>query len=121
MAFDDALPPQLYKALLHEVQAIEPRLTELDSASGWWWQKSETPRFLIEAAVAQLGKLAQQSCADRWDDVIGGEWWIQRRGASNSTINFHFDKDVGLKMLHQRNEYPLVSTGAWFVLPGISQ
>jgi hypothetical protein len=109
-AFDNALPAKLFDAVKQEVATIEPRLTALDSANGWWWSVEQEPRFVIEAAIQKLHKLMLESCAARGKEIKGGEWWIQRRGNTNATINFHWDKDVGLKILKGENSYPVVST-----------
>jgi hypothetical protein len=70
-AFDNALPAPMFSAVKHEVVSIEPRLTKLDSAAGWWWGVDQKPRFMIETAVQKLHKLAVRSCAGRGLEIKG--------------------------------------------------
>lgn len=119
---DDVLPDNYLEHLKPEIAAAEgwryPQRGSLihgKAPTNWYGDKRKAPpRFYIEKVIKLLRRYAlpEEFYPDgRYsaDDIIGAEWWIQRRGRTED-IGFHYDKDEAKASLERRMEFPILST-----------
>ena len=114
--FDDVLPEELLRACTKEAALFDVVAGDDRSyfyAMGDGSGEEPAPRFAIEAALhllfARVLRGGEAVDGSEMSNVVGGEWWVQKRELSDS-IDMHFDKDEGLLASSNVYRFPPLST-----------
>ena len=67
----------------------------------------QEPRNFIELSIQYLFQTYTSS--EEKPHIIGAEWWTQTKH-TNQGLVFHYDKDEGYYLKHQKVKSPLIST-----------
>ena len=101
---DQALPPALFRKLLHKVRQVGRERLERTYQTTFWFDLTR-PTNVVEEAV-----LALRPRVPAFRSVVGVEWWLSRMDTNRVGVDFHRDRDEKLARRTGRIIHPKLSS-----------
>jgi hypothetical protein len=104
--FENALPKQLFRRLVHAVNSVgTERMEDMGTYNTTFWVPlGAKPSNVVEESIVRLRDLVRPG-----PECIGMEWWLGRLALGQS-LPFHTDRDRSLRQLTGEIVHPLWSS-----------